>query len=166
MIAITHVCRRAGAARAQRRQGRRHLPGSATLAGARIARLSGTRPKTLRLMLAGARCTAQPDAAGRRGNRCGGRTPANPPGEGLITDVPLTIDPFIPTIVSAAAPGFADFITVGEQVWHGNSPCQEFTMALAIGACFSGDTCSALDCSGNEVECRRPVTTSMYCQLR
>ena len=27
------------------------------------------------------------------------RTPANPPGEGLITDVPLTIDPFIPTIV-------------------------------------------------------------------
>ena len=25
-----------------------------------------------------------------------GRTPANPPGEGLITDVPLTIDPFIP----------------------------------------------------------------------
>ena len=35
----------------------------------------------------------------RKSARCGGRTPANPPGEGLLTDVPLTIDPFIPTIV-------------------------------------------------------------------
>ena len=36
----------------------------------------------------------------RKSARCGGRTPANPPAEGLITDAPLTIDPFIPTIVS------------------------------------------------------------------
>ena len=53
-----------------------------------------------------AKGTARQDASHRRAvkhlasseqsARCGGRTPANPPGEGLITDVPLTIDPFIP----------------------------------------------------------------------
>ena len=57
-----------------------------------------------------------------------GRTPANPPGDGLITDVPLTIDPFIPTIVSTVAPeaiNDSTRITVGAEQAYRRPPAAQ-----------------------------------------